>query len=93
MALGEVARLCRVGEGRTSSGLNSGSSAKRSSKYDSELTPQCFLDVQRTNGRQHGDQNGGRVSHFSRFRQGVRLVLFLSKSSREMVSAPPPHVQ
>lgn len=38
MALGEVARLCRVGEGRTSSGLNSGSSAKRSSKYVSDKT-------------------------------------------------------
>lgn len=73
MALGDVARLCRVGEGRTSSGLNSGSSAKRSSKYDSELTPPCFLDAQKTEGRQDGDQNTQgwplnvrRASHFSR---------------------------
>lgn len=38
MDLGEVARLCRVGEGRTSSGLNSGSSANRSSKYVPDKT-------------------------------------------------------
>ena len=38
MARGEVARLCRVGEGKTSSGRNSGSSAKRSSKYTSDST-------------------------------------------------------
>ena len=38
MARGEVARLCKVGEGRTSSGRNSGSSAKRSSKYTSDST-------------------------------------------------------
>lgn len=40
MARGEVARLCRVGEGRTSSGRNSGSFAKRSSKYTSDRTLQ-----------------------------------------------------
>lgn len=44
MARGEVARLCRVGEGKTSSGRNSGSSANRSSKYTSERT----LPVQQT---------------------------------------------
>lgn len=38
MARGEVARDCRVGEGRTSSGRNSGSSAKRSSKSTSDRT-------------------------------------------------------
>ena len=38
MALGEVARDCRVGEGNTSSGRNSGSSAKRSSKSTSDRT-------------------------------------------------------
>lgn len=38
MARGDVARLCRVGEGSTSSGRNSGSSAKRSSKYTSDST-------------------------------------------------------
>lgn len=38
MARGDVARLCRVGEGKTSSGRNSGSSAKRSSKYTSDST-------------------------------------------------------
>lgn len=38
MARGEVARLCKVGEGKTSSGRNSGSSAKRSSKYTSDST-------------------------------------------------------
>lgn len=38
MARGDVARLCRVGEGKTSSGRNSGSSAKRSSKYTSDNT-------------------------------------------------------
>lgn len=44
MARGDVARLCRVGEGKTSSGRNSGSSANRSSKYTSERT----LPVQQT---------------------------------------------
>lgn len=38
MARGEVARDCRVGEGSTSSGRNSGSSAKRSSKSTSDRT-------------------------------------------------------
>ena len=38
MARGEVARDCRVGEGKTSSGRNSGSSAKRSSKSTSDRT-------------------------------------------------------
>lgn len=38
MARGEVARDCRVGEGSTSSGRNSGSSAKRSSKSTSDKT-------------------------------------------------------
>lgn len=38
MARGDVARLCKVGEGKTSSGRNSGSSAKRSSKYTSDST-------------------------------------------------------
>lgn len=46
MALGEVARLCRVGEGRTSSGLNSGSSAKRSSKYVSDKTLHAEEDTE-----------------------------------------------
>lgn len=44
MARGEVARLCRVGDGKTSSGRNSGSSANRSSKYTSDNT----LPVQHT---------------------------------------------
>ena len=38
MARGEVAKACRVGEGSTSSGRNSGSSAKRSSKSTSDRT-------------------------------------------------------
>lgn len=38
MARGEVARDCRVGEGSTSSGRNSGSSANRSSKSTSDRT-------------------------------------------------------
>lgn len=38
MARGEVARDCKVGEGSTSSGRNSGSSAKRSSKSTSDRT-------------------------------------------------------
>lgn len=38
MARGEVAKDCRVGEGSTSSGRNSGSSAKRSSKSTSDRT-------------------------------------------------------
>jgi hypothetical protein len=38
MARGEVARDCSVGEGSTSSGRNSGSSAKRSSKSTSDRT-------------------------------------------------------
>ena len=38
MARGEVAKDCKVGEGSTSSGRNSGSSAKRSSKSTSDRT-------------------------------------------------------
>ena len=41
--------LCSVGEGSTSSGRNSGSSAKRSSKYTSDSTlPDQHTDTQRT---------------------------------------------